>query len=383
LVDSIAWLASGKMSGATTLVLTADNEVIEDTITINLPFTLMITSGGYEQSIISAGVGLSNKPMFDVQSNCSFTKLVMDGTNATGTTTCINVATDDIYIEVKDFLISEFNKGIFSSSNSEFWVMEGGISDCITSGFELNTDKIGAIFRSTLNDFSCSKNYNYTGINILSGHTIYISSENDTTELIHTGQTFIKKPGTGAITYTDFIIVGCIWNNVGTFKSGFDFTLQRDADIVMISNVGQEDQKPHAKINANNSTGTTILSTSWTKVNYTHNATTSYLKKFGFSSNNLTYYPSHSKDIIMWVSGSINTSTQPVDLEVCILKNANTGMTYGYQTLRMDQDGRTFMWSTNIYVPDIVSNDTLAIYFKAGGTETITLTNLNWLVLSQ
>jgi hypothetical protein len=391
LADTILWLADGNMIGNTTLLLTADNESITDTITINLPYNLAIKGGAYNQTTLSAGTGLSNKPMFVIESNVSFVKVIFDGSTYTdygslSTENCIEVNTDDLYIEVKDFLITNFYRGIYSTSNSEFWIMEGGITECYDAGFELNTSSIGAKYRSTLNDYSCTDvNKVYTGIKITSGTTIYLSSENDTSEFeITTGHTFISYNGT-QVSYIDFVVVGCIWNNQGNFKSGFDFTLKRDADIVMVSNVGQEDHKPHFKLGWLTNTGVTTISAqnTWYKLNlFATPNKISYAKKFSISGNKVTYFPTHSKDCIMWLNGSIAPSSSvATNWEIAIVKNGLTGTTYGDLQVTTDASGRQFNFGTNVYLSDVIENDYFEIYIRNISSNNVNATCgfINWL----
>jgi len=387
LAATIAWLAAGNMSGNTTLLLTADNEVITNTITINLPFNLAIKGGAYDQNTLSAGAGLTNKPMFILQTNTSFTNVIFDGSTLASygtlsTENCFNLDTNGVYVEIKDFLVTGFYNGIYQTSNAEVWTMEGGYNNCYNAGYELNTNTSGATFRSTLNDWSADHTgYTYTGIKLTSGHTIYLSSQNDTSQLTAV-DTFIAYSGS-SITYTDIVIIGCIWNNLGTFRTGFDFTLKRDADIILLSNTGDEDMKPHAKINVAANTGTTAINqTTYVKVNYDTSST--YLKKFSFTDNNITYLPSHKKALMIWISGTLTTSTSQSNAFLAICKNGNTGTTYGNMNVFLDQNARAFNFSTNIYLDDFLENEYFSIYAKNTGTnDSIILQDMNMLILSQ
>ena len=386
LAASLTKLATS-MTGNTTLVLTADNEIITSPITINLPYNLMITSGGYDQSTITAGLtgDMCDNTLFTLESDVSFSKIIITAVGgATGTTIAIFNQTDDLYIEFKDSSITGFDKGIVSVSNAEFWVFESVINDCYTSGFELNTISTGARYRSSVTDYSASIDYpNYTGINILSGNSIYISSQLDTTELSTTGQTFIKYAG-ASITYIDFVVQGCSWNNIGIFRSGFDFTLKRDADIILLNNTGDEDMKPHAKY-------VSILNTSGITLNTTNqaipwSATTTYGKKISFSqaTQAITYLPTHKTSLVMWISGAITASNQPATVTLSVVKNGNfTGTTLGNMSIYIDQNSRAFNFSTNVYLDDVLENDTYVIAGKCStGTEAVILQDLNWLILN-
>jgi hypothetical protein len=386
LAATIAWLAAGNMSGNTTLLLTTDNEAITDTITINLPYNLAIKGGAYDQNTLNAGAGLTNKPMFILKSNTTFTKVIFDGSTLVdygtlSTENCFNLDTDDVYFELKDFYVGGFYNGIYQTSNAEIWTMEGGYSNCYNAGYELNTTSDGAIFRSTLNDWSADNTgYTYTGIKLTSGSTIYFSSENDTAHLT-TLDTFIEYSGS-SISYVDIVVIGCIWNNIGTFRTGFDFTLKRDADIILLNNVGDGNLCPKAKINVVANTGTTAInSATYVKVNYDVSST--YLTKFSFIDNNLTFSPTHKKSFNMWISGSLVTSTAISNTIIAIVKNDNTGTTYGNMNVTLDVNARAFNFSTNVYVQDIVENDYFNIYaINTGTNDTIVLQDMNWMVNS-
>ena len=394
----ITWLATGSnMTGPTTILLTNTNETINSPITINLNYQLTIMGSSYLTNTLTAGAGLSNQAMFTLNSDVSFAKVVLNSGAATGTTTAISVPTNGRYIEFKDSEIGgNWNKGIVSTSNSGFWVFESVINDCKVSGVEINSTTANARYRSMATDYSCSLNYNYTGINLLSGNTIYISSQADSVEYIHSGQTFLAKPNNTSTTFSDFNIMNCAWNSVGNFKnSGFDFTRSdgRDADIEMISNVGQEDQVAHAKINCNQSTGTTVVwsGTTWKALNFYYNANTSYVKKLAWTDsptnngNKITYLSNHSRDLMMWINISMTSGTQPSVLEFCVAKNGVTTAAvnwYGYFTQTLDSTA-AFSFGTCVYIPDVVKNDYFQIMVKGLATETVTLANLNWLIMTK
>lgn len=390
LVDTLTWLETN-MSGNTSILLTADEEEINETITIDLPYNLAIKGGAYDQNKFIPGSGLGNSPMFELKSNTSFTKIVMDaigtGFGSNPDEDGILVSVDDLYIELKDFMIRGFYRNVYSTSNSEFWVMDGVLNCATKSGFELNTTSDGAKYRSTLMDYSCfiTTNNDYVGINLISGNTIYLSSEQDTSELSTTGQTFIKKPDDTSTTFKDLVILSTIWNKTGSFSSGFDYTRAdgRDADVEVISCIGVEDNKPHAKVNVIGNSGATEMNqTTFVKVNYTTSST--YMKKFSFIDNNLTFLPSHPRTLSMFISGALTTSTSQSNVIFSIVKNGDTGTTYGNMNIFLDQNARAFNFSTNVYIEDVEQNDYFGIYAKNTGTnDQIILQDVNWLILSQ
>lgn len=342
-------------------------------ITINLPYLLTIDSIGYGQCTLTSTVG-AGLSMFNLYSDVCFNRLYFIGA---GDETCLNyTGTGVTYNEVKDFLISNFNIGMNCvQPGSEYWIFEGGVNNCNNCAI---IEGDGTKFRSTINDWT-----GLSGITFTSGQNMYFSSENDTSNQVNATDTVFVKPDTTGVTFSECVILGCLWNNVGTFRSGFDFTTKRDADIELLSNSGDEDMRPHAKINVIGNTGTTAINAdTYVKVNYDVSST--YLKKFSFTNNNLTYLPTHKKAVLMWISGTLTTSTSQSNVLLSICKNGITGTTYGTMNIFLDQNARAFNFSTNIYIDDVLENEYFAIYAKNTGTpDTIILQDMNMLVLSQ
>ncbi len=381
------------MTGPTKVVVTS-NQNITDTITINLPYQLTIDGVDYGHTSLNAATGLLGKPMFIVQSAFSLINITCDGTTLAGygsgntAENCMTVNTNSLYIEVKNFLIKGFKSGISSHSNSEFWIMEGGFVNCWDSGVKINTSASGAKVRSTLNDYTCTTAAytSYVGMNILSGASIYFSSENDTSQLAMATQTvFSITPS--SVTYTDISITGLIWNSVGLFKNSLcDFTNPVLADLIMKSNVGVEDMTPHAKLGWEANTGSTTIATQSKWYKPTLPATpngANYYKKFTPASNRLTYNPTHSKDALMWISGSLLPDNNTVtNWQIAVVRNGLTGTTYGRIGVTTDQSTRAFNFSTNVYIPDMLQNDYVEIWIRNTSNNTINgvVQDLNWLV---
>ena len=87
------------------------------------------------------------------------------------------------------------------------------------------------------------------------------------------------------------------------------------------------------------------------------------------------------KNMMMWISGTLLTSTSTSTIRVVIVKNGNPA-SIGIMEIFLDQNNRAFNFSANAYLPNINSStlDYFEIYLYAvGSNETITLQNLNWL----
>ena len=184
-------------------------------------------------------------------------------------------------------------------------------------------------------------------------------------------------------TYADHpSITGCKWDNTGTFMSGFDFSRHdgRDRNIVITNNVGMENKNPHSYLNLINNTTSTILANNvWTKLNFT--GTTVYENKIIFTGNRFTYLPSNQRDLTVFGSGTLTTTTQPANIELVIVKNGNTGTTISPVSVTLDSNSKKFQWSANAYLQSVGENDYFEIWGRGvSAAETVILADFNWLI---
>ena len=350
---------------------------ITDTITINLTMPIFIEGSGAYVSLFQAATGLLNKDMFVIKTDCSFEKVGFRGDTlanwSTGSTaTFLKYDTDNVYSELIDFSMDVAKCGIKLSSTSSVFAFNFVISNC-TTGIEVSAStKIPDLDIEVGNFENCTK-----GVDIISGTTgdIYLNNIRFINPLTGVGITYTGS----TFTYNSFSIVGCEWNHVGTFTSGFDFTIARDADIEILSCVGTEDKLPHAKINVDGAVASQAISaTTWTKSSYVNS--NSYACKWGIANNKITYLSNHTKSGMFWISANFTTSTQPCDMKIGIVKNGNTGTIYGKQSIFLDINARPFQVSMNAYIENINKNDYFEIYLYTAGTETVVLQDLNWLI---
>ena len=255
---AITWLDTGSnMLGASELLLDSGTYTIADTIVIDLPYHLNIRGFDSESVIFAAATGLTNKPMFQVKSSTFFERfsatgstLVSYGTQSTEN--FIEILTDSLYCEIKDFVMDTFYDGISVTKNSEIYVFNGIAETIINDAIVMNSTGANYCDIEIMTFTDCA---NAIALRKSSAGQFKILTcvfENGS------GQTSILYVPADYI-YTDGpTILGNTWNNTGTFISGFDFSLVsgRDANIYVRSNAGYEDKKPHAKVNVvNNGTG--------------------------------------------------------------------------------------------------------------------------------
>ena len=385
--DAIAWLEVN-MSGSSEIRVEYDQEMT-DTLTVNLPYDLVIRGLFFDATYFYAGVGLTNKPMIKLQSRCDFNRISLDGS------TLVNYGNnsneDGIVIDVsgkcfelKDFGLYNFNCGISLNKPSEIWQFDSSIEDCINCGVDVNTAGLTGVTAYRCSEITFANNR--VGINLQAASSLTFSCEigvfvNPTTN--STGLTYVGS----AITYDELSFKNNIFSNeeVGKFVNGFDYTRTdgRDANVEMIANIGLEDKNPHAKINLTGNTVQTVLNTNvWTKATFTN--TDSYTCKFLIENNKITYQSNHVRDIDMTINGSVSiTAAGNDEIQITIIKNGITGSTFGMSPVTVDTANRKFTWGLTAYLQNVKKNDYFEIYMRniTSGND-VALTDLTWLIKS-
>ena len=172
------------------------------------------------------------------------------------------------------------------------------------------------------------------------------------------------------------------WNNQGTYISGFDFTLSRDANAFLVNNAGMENKNPHCKLTLlNNTTTTTANGITWVKATWDPAVLITYSCKWNLATaNRLLYMPINKADVTMWISGNIASSTANRTINVAICKNGNTTTRYGETTMRTATAGQPYQYSTVVYLENVSPNDYFELWFSttSGVTDNFTFSDLNW-----
>ena len=157
------------------------------------------------------------------------------------------------------------------------------------------------------------------------------------------------------------IISNNTWDLNGMFFSGFDFNTNA-VNVHASNNVGVADKKPHFKINVTgNTTSQNLNSNTWTKATFTN--TESYANKCLIANNKVTILEKGEKDMMMWISGTLLTSTSTSTIRGVIVKNGNPA-SIGIMEIFLDQNNRAFNFSANAYLSNVnaTGNDYFEIY---------------------
>lgn len=346
------------------ILLDGGEHFVTNTITINNPNITSLRGVAALGSCIHASTGLTNKPIFTINSECYFDKIAIDGSELVNygnlsTENAINVTASGIYFDFQNSNIKgcydqikmigassslfAFNSRFTSPVNSSICVASTGTTEI---DVEVNTftDCLKSVFlqRSSDGNFDIMNN-------------LFNNIQASNTCVVYTPASYTV--------HTHSSITGNKWNNIGNFYSGFDFTRSdgRDANVYVSNNANKEDKKPHYKINVlNNVTATTITTANtYYKANFTN--TSSYTTKFTIANNKATYQSIGTTDVVVWVSGNIQVNNNNRNVNVCIIKN-NNGVPIAPFTVRLPTSGESRSFSLVCYIEDVTINDYLELF---------------------
>ena len=369
--------------------LTDDAYDISGTITVDLPYAVTFQGTSYGTSTISAASGLAGKPMFRCLSECSFKMLTFDATTLTNYGAAsgedaIRFLGSGTHNEVKNCSFDRFYNTILDSTNAEIRVFETDISNAQRNGILVHGSVAGVTLKVAETDFiGCARGINLskaTAAIIQLSSSGYYNSNSTDTAIVYNPSAFIS--------FTCMSIKGNLWNNTGKYIEGFDFSRLdgRDANVIMESNAGVGDKKPHCFINVLNSTSTTYLAdlNTWYKVNW-GTSTSAETSKWAMNNNKISYLPVNSSNGWMLISGNVSVDANSQNLKVGIVKNGVTGTQYGATTIGTTTADHLFTFSIIVNLTDIGPNDYFELFVKneTAGLKTVKFQDIQWLVNTQ
>jgi hypothetical protein len=381
---AVTWLSTGgNMFGNTALHLGAGIHTITDTVTINLPYTLIIQGSAFDITIINAATGLFNKPMFSVQTACNFDSFRMYATTLLNygdlaTENGINIIGNSLYCEIKNIGLYGFYDGILNVSNSELWLVEDEILDCKHDGINLNSASAGSRLSIYMSVFSGNVN---ACINLVKGSSTTVIVSGLIIDLTAT-QKGVLYDGANFL-YTNISIKDTIWNKTGTLFSGFDFTRVdgRDANIELLNNNGTENKVPHAYLSILNNTATTTVTTANTyyKAVITAGTQSFYNCKAKVETNKVTYQPLASRDGNISICANVLCNNSNRTVNIAIVKNgAVVNGIYGQMSVRVTVQNQAFAVSMLAYIEDLSYNDYFEIWVTSSNSgDVVTVQDVN------
>jgi len=387
-LDEIMEFLEEHMSAPSVIRLDGDSYEISSTITVDLPYEVTFQGISYGHTTIVPAAGIQGHPLFRCLSDCYFKMLEFDATalNNYGNNAgedCIRFLGVDTYNEVKDCSFTDFYNSIIDSSNAELWVFECDIMNAKRNGILIQSTVPGVTVKVAETDFiGCAR-----GINLdkASGATIqlasggYYNNNANDTAIIYKASTFINAASVS--------IKGNLWNNLGKYIEGFDFsrTDGRDANVIMEGNAGTGDKKPYCFINVLNSNTIQNLANAntWYKADWGTN-TSSTTCKWIINNNKISFQPVNHRNGIFNIAGNIETDQNNRVISIGIVKNGNTAVRYGETTLRVTSMNQPFQFSFVVYLDDIAPGDYFEIYYSSANSgDNLKIQDIQWLVNTQ
>jgi hypothetical protein len=269
--------------------------------------------------------------------------------------------TSGLYSEIIDIFIDTFKIGVADLIGVDLFMFNFVVSNCGKGVSQNHSTAVDTFLDVEIGNFeSCTVGIDMlkatsASFTLLKLEFIHTAAE---TAILYTGGAggYVLKTSGGL-----FVINGCMYNLVGTFLSGFDFTIARDANIQILSSVGTEDKVPHAKINtiANATTTTVTTAGTYYKAAFTNGET--YTCKFTLADGRMTFLSKNPRDGRMWVSGSAFASNAN--------KTATFAIRKGLTVTSVSGNGTTVTVTTTVN-HNLKSGNRVQMLSWAGGTGT-------------
>jgi len=292
--------------------------LISSTITINCPYPLVIEGYGTEITTLSATTSMSATPMFDIITKCDFkgfTAKGLSGLTSINDQCCLDCGTDGLYFEVHNVAIDGFYKGLELEGNSEFWVFDSIIQNCVSGLWSVGGNLGGS-------ELTLKNNLN----------AIYYSAATTASTFSIQNTIFNVNSGQIGIVYKDDIVTpkylfatSNAFYGDGTYISGLTFTSKTQSDIRVENNLGLADYKPSVYLwVSGNTSATTITTGVYVKPNILATAIQAKEQiKFSDAATGLTftYLPVITRKGNCTVSGDLSCSSNNTDASVALFKN--------------------------------------------------------------
>lgn len=399
---AVEWLSTN-MTGPSSIVVDAGTYAVTSTVVINLSYPLLIRGEYCNITSLTAGTGLTGLKMFDVRSPLSLRTIRLDASTLTdygklagedalvltGSTALFGTRLERVHIK-------GFNKAISFLGTGRLGVDRCSFEDPKGKGIEVNTTASDIDIRISGCDFTNTQAlYNVTHIDLVQAtKNAATTTQIDTATFSNknAGDVCVKYDGAN-YAYNYMSITDNLFENyVGSFLSGFDFSLVRDADIVCSDNINFVDKKPICKINVVDNTTTTTCAVSNTYyVVQVNNVIPSWsspeaVKVTAYALNGGTamkYLPSKTKDGIMWISGSLAAGTNGRSVGVTLRKTALGGAQTTYSGMRTycATSNQQYSFSLVSTVYGTAKDDIYELMVTCIGSNNlvVTVANVQWL----
>lgn len=362
--------------------------LIDDTFVVDFPFPVLFEGSGSATTIFFQNGSMAGKVMCEVKSNFDIHKIGIYGNSDSGQIkTMFKFDSDGVYCEFVDFVMSGTDTCFEMTHSAELFCMNYIIEAC-TEHLLINAPtKDPAIDFEIGNHLNYRRAFNLVQANeadIFMNGLRWITDNASDSVICYNGDSFGYN--------NTFTVINCEENRTADeLFCGFDFTRAdgRDADIVLMHNIGEENKNPHAKINIlDNTTQTSVAVQNRYYILKVDTATqSSYTCKLKIDNNKVTYLPSAKKALQFWISGNIQCSDANQNINVAICKNGDTATAnaIAVMTARCQNANIPWAFSMNAYIDDVKQNDYFQIQVMntTSAGDNVLINDLHWLIESR
>lgn len=363
--EALTWLADSNMSAPTELLLDSGSWNIENTISIDLPYHLNIRGLDSNSVVLQPTTGMIQKPIFEFVSSVWMERLTIDGSNLEGFgETALEdaiIITGSEYHEITGVSILNAYNGIsLQGDGSSLWLFNSIVGNMTNAGVEISCNGVTVIDVETNTFENCEIAIDLLestdGIFTISNNVINCSA----------GQVGIKYTPATYIYSDSPSILSNHWNNVGDFSSGFDFSRSdgRDADIHLISNIGEANNNPCFKVNVVDNSSTTTVTTAGTYYKAVFTNGTSYATKWKIEDNKYTILQTTPVNLRIWVSGNAQVDGTNRNLHIAIRKNG-VATEISPLTIRTATANQPYSFSLMAWMAELEVDDYFEIFLTS------------------
>jgi hypothetical protein len=279
---------------------------------------------------------------------------------------------ESVYIELNDIWIINFDVGFNDIVGADSWIFNFGFIDC-NKGIVINHNNPDAhSVDAEVGDIdNCA-----IGIDLLNAdnhefiiQTIVFNNSSSGVSVQYNGTDYHATNGN---------ITQCIWNGVGSFFTGFDFTRAdaRDNDYQIFGNSGYGDVLAEAFISDTDNTSVTTLTTAGTYYKAVFTPNESVVAKFLINTNKITYNSNFLMNGLLVISGNLKASDANSSVQVAIKKNGTTII--NPVTVRCVASNTSYTYSSHTKLLNIDMGDYFEIFLSSStNTNDVILEDLN------
>ena len=377
------------MDGKYLIRLCGRDYAIENTVVIDLDYPVSIQGFSHISTTFIPGNNLSEEPMFDVKSEASFSFLNFNTPNTTyggsKNEDAILLSGEETYYKMNGVEFSGFYNSVNISKKSHIRLSDIIFSDANNAAVLINTDGSnlkGVYLEMMLSDFR--------------NNNIALHLENDEGSTVEiTGCGLYPGDGnTGILRDTDhftdigkIFITASYWDSSGFLHSGFDYSLDRDRNVLAQGNIGVPDSNPRGQIDLVGNVSKTTISEqdTWYKIEMDtqEDVFSSYSEKWTIDGNKVTYESDFITDVIMYISGNITGERNEDNYQIAIAKNQDgkelteSAEVHGLMTVRHRREHQPF--SSVVFLENVQVGDHFELYIRCiSKNEDVRIVDLQW-----